>query len=353
MKPIRDLVGARPLAVHCSQLLSRAGVSQGSAPDVPTDLQGEGAEEAADADQQAAEIEAKSAAELADFIAEYSAQLPRNLQSVLGGRAPVLSASEPAVRPAAALMQALREGHVHYRIDWPGMPRCLVSFDCATALSITDRIFGGDGKTADTEAQSVPRSTMLAAERIVRKIASSLEPLLSGDPDGETSLKPAIEGHMKLARLAPFTRSSPCLSWSMTVTQEDADPWTFTLSMLEGDLRGVLAGGGTTKGSSSDGNNTPETDAAGPTPGHKPGQKTGHMNGGICADVPMELVAILARLRMPLSKLSVLSPGQTIPIAAPRNVNLYIGEKTLGSASIGTLDNKIALRIHQLGEPAI
>jgi flagellar motor switch protein FliM len=331
MRPVRDFTGERALAVHSPELLSRAGIASG-ADGLPgatlTPARGDGSDNAsAQSDPDAAHSEA-----LAEFANDLCAKLAVQAQNLLGGRAPAASAENAELRSGAALEQAMRERMVHFRLDWSGMPRCLISFDCKAALTLTDRIFGGDGKYVDAQASEVPRSTMLAMEKVAVTLARPLPALL--DPKGNLATQdaglqdPQIEGHMKIAKLTAFPRAATCVSWTFTINQDDHDPWPFTISWLESDLKACLAPSGSAQ----------ENDAL---TGGRLGETAAHS----CEAVPLELTATLAKMQLPLSRLANLKPGQTLPIPMHREVPLAVAGTTLAHGSIGTLDNQIAVRI--------
>ncbi len=329
MKPVHEFIGARPIANHCPELLGQGRFAE-------TNAVGEAASQATDETtgetSPAASESTEFDTQISEFLSELCGNLGQNLQSVLAGRAPVASAAEPLTRKTASLEKALRHEMVHYCVDLEGAPRFLVSFSFATALSLTDRIFGGDGKAHDDKPSSVPPSALLALEKIVRAIGWSL-----GALTGSASAEPVIAAHVKLARLAPFSRDGLCVSSQMTIEQAGRDPWEMMFSVAQDDIRTVVAPqtGASTHSKSSD-PTSPLTDSQ------------SHNDALSTNTIPFELVATLAEVKLPLGRLSKLAPGQVLPLSIKREVPIKIGDTVLGQGTVGTLDNHIALRLSHM-----
>ena len=66
------------------------------------------------------------------------------------------------------------------------------------------------------------------------------------------------------------------------------------------------------------------------------------------ASVPLELVAVLSEMQLPVSRVSSLQPGDTIALSIPALVPLRLGDLTLASGQAGTADGGMALRISHL-----
>lgn len=64
-------------------------------------------------------------------------------------------------------------------------------------------------------------------------------------------------------------------------------------------------------------------------------------------DLPLQLRAILVDMSMPVSKLSALAPGQVIPVPVARNIPLVSGTHTLAHGAIGTMEDRVAVRLTQ------
>jgi flagellar motor switch protein FliM len=63
------------------------------------------------------------------------------------------------------------------------------------------------------------------------------------------------------------------------------------------------------------------------------------------ADVPLPLNAVLARINVPVSRISAMQPGDTIPLALGRNVALRLADREIARGEVGACDGALALRL--------
>ncbi|MFN4112587.1 MAG: FliM/FliN family flagellar motor C-terminal domain-containing protein [Sphingomonadaceae bacterium] len=295
MKPVRDFVAARPAVQHCAELLGNA--------QPPFDL----------------------SAASAEFAAELALALPERLQPLLIGPRPLVSDWPAETMTASALASTWAAPSIHYAVSLrPDLPVFVASFDNASALGLTERLFGGRGGGVAEVPKVLPQSVVLSVERLVRSIAEALAQLC-----GTSGAKPNITAHAVFRRLGVFKRNENTLGWSLTVEQEGHDPWNLRLAVTEAAMRPVL-----------------EQRAAGAARAPQV-VETDPLTGAMAA-IPLPLTAILADLRLPLSRLAGLQPGDTIPLSPRREVPLAIGVQVIATGTVGSLDERVALRLTRL-----
>ena len=293
MKPIHEFSAERVLAHHCDELIQAASQPAGNQQDMH------------------------------DFIAELCLALPEYLQGLLLGNRAAVSISEPTTQTGASLENLHRESGVHYLVGGLASAEMLVSFDGLTALTLTDRIFGGDGQTIPEEGCILPQSATLAVEQVVRKITNAYAKAIDAEATPAT-----IATERTVARMAPFPRREYCISWKLTVAQDGVPEWDATVTFSEAALQQLLSEASREKRAASGGHSA---DAA----------------GGAFGNIPLNLTATLADFSLSLSTLSALAPGQIIPLSIGRRVPLRVGERTLALGTIGTLEDRVALRLAQ------
>ena len=66
------------------------------------------------------------------------------------------------------------------------------------------------------------------------------------------------------------------------------------------------------------------------------------------ASVPLDLVAVLAEMQLPVSRVSALQPGDLLALAIPAQVPLRLGDLTLAKGQAGTADGGLALRLSHI-----
>lgn len=292
MKPVRDFVAERRAVQHCDELLR--------ATRAPFDI----------------------AAACAEFAAELALALPGRLETLLLGPKIVIS-DWPAETVTASALQASWSGpSIHFAITLgPALPRFVVSFDNALALALTDRLFGGRGGVPEDAPRALPQSACLAMEQLVRCVADTLGPMCGVDAS-----QASLACHPVLHRLGVLRRDPRCLRWNLTVEQVRTDPWNLSLAVEEAAMRPLL-----------------EPRRAGTAPAGPDDPLSTAL-----AAIPLTLTATLAKIRLPLDRLATLQPGAMIPFAPRREVPLAVGGQTVATATVGALDERVALRLTRL-----
>lgn len=66
------------------------------------------------------------------------------------------------------------------------------------------------------------------------------------------------------------------------------------------------------------------------------------------AEMPLPLTATLVEMQVPLSLLATIEPGVVLPVAVARAVPLSIGETVLARGTVGTQDDRVAIKLSQI-----
>lgn len=214
----------------------------------------------------------------------------------------------------------------------------LLSFDFATAVSLTDRSFGGDGKQTGIIPELLPRSAALMVDEAAAMIAQAITRVSYGEapPPAGTPVRSGsvIIRSESAARLKPFDPAADCMIVTIAVANRQGSEWRATLALAAERLDRLLPGAG----------RSARTRPAARTPA-----------SGMAAPfaaMPMTLHVVLAEFDLSLTRLQTLAPGDQIPLAMGRQVPLMMGERVLAHGSIGTAVDRMAIRLTRFPAPA-
>ncbi|MET4133209.1 flagellar motor switch protein FliM [Porphyrobacter sp. MBR-155] len=217
-----------------------------------------------------------------------------------------------------------------------GGETALLSFDFATALALTDRSFGGEGRTADNAPETLPRSAALMVEEAATIIAQTMTRASYADapiPVGTDARGEVMIRSENAARLKPFAPDAACLMFTLVIANQQGCTWRASLVVTAERMDRLLPGAARTPRPRAD--RRPATGTAAPF-----------------ANVPLSLHAVLAEFDLSLARLQTLSPGDSIPLTMGRQVPLMVGEQVLAYGSIGTADDRMAIRLTRIPVPA-
>lgn len=310
MKMAHDFMAARLVAQHCDELLKR-----GPRP------------------QERASLLAAWRRDLAQALAD-------DLMGLLSGDRLNVTISDPeSLSGEAALMRIgpvaanclLRVG----ALGGTCAETVLLSADFATAIALTDRSFGGDGKIGGGTPEQLPRSAALLIEEAAKVIAQAITRVSHGD--GPEPWTPVVRGEVivrseSAGRLKPFAPDVPCLMFTITIANRQGCEWRLTLAMAAERLARVLPGAGRP---------LPPRVARGPADGM----------AAPFASIPLPLHVVVAEIDLSLARLQALAPGDCFPLALGRQVPLMVGERVLAHGSIGTREDRMAIQLTRLPEP--
>lgn len=266
-------------------------------------------------------------AEPADLLPEFGRlgeRLARRLGPVLagfgGGKAPEIRVVGVERTNGAELAAAIGPLAANSLLAAGASPhRLLFSIDGAALLAQLDRAFGGTGEIGKLP-ETLPLSADLLAQRVEQGIAELLTQLI--DPSEPLRI---AERDSSYATLSPFRRGGDALAvLALHVTESGGPPMTLRLAAKVESLAALLPSGETRK--------------------RPPARRAGPLDEPF-ADIELTLEAVLTEMRLPLSRIASLAPGQTLPIAVARAVPLRVGGTVVARGTVGELDDRVALQI--------
>lgn len=304
MRMAHAFAAARPAALHCPEL-----TSGGPRPE-----------------EQAALLTAWRR-DLARMLADdLSGLLSGDRLEVMIGEPETLSGAEALERIGPVAANSL------LRVGMTG-ETALLCFDFATAIALTDRSFGGDGRIGGSMPDALPRSAALLVEEAATAIAGAITrashadaPIANGSaaqgvPSGEVIVRSE-----SASRLKPFALDEEVLLSEIVIANRQGCQWRAGLVVAAERISRLLPGGG--RRSRPEGARRPATGMARPF-----------------ADMPLPLHVVLAEFDLSLMRLEALRPGDTIPLTMGRQVPLMVGETVLAHGSVGTAEDRMAIRV--------
>lgn len=306
MRMGHDFAAARPAAQHCRELTAH-GLGRGPRPE-------------------------ERAVLLAAWRRDLARLLAEQLSGVLSGDRLEVSVPEPESLSGSAVLARIGPVAANSLLRvGPGGDTALVSFDFATAIALTDRSFGGDGQLSGEVPDQLPRSAALLVDQIAATIAGAIARASLGDcvpaadaPDGEVIVRSESAG-----RLKPFDPDAPALLFTLAIANRDGCEWRCLLAVAEERMQRLLPAPGRTL----------------PLAGVRTRCQPADPLAAPFAGVPLPLHVVLAEIDLSLARLQTLAPGDMLPLAMSRQVPLMLGETTIAHGSIGTLEDRMALRL--------
>lgn len=277
----------------------------------------------------------------------FAAALVQPLASLLGGKAPrVTSKLERADASVCVTDGGTLAAHFLLGEDdgAEGKGHAMVAtLQGAAALALCDRAFGGKGEAPETLPDTMPLSASLTLDRLGALLARSLGAAL-----GEGSAVSMLRRSDTISRIVPFGRIAECFVMTLTVSETvgaTADtapaPWTIRLLADVPGLMGWLHA----------------AEAGAPSPEARGNPAANHE---IFDDIELPLRATLADIKLPLSRLTRLSPGDEIALPLRRDVPLIIGghsnarragggqPRIIAHGTVGNFDDRAALRLTRI-----
>ena len=223
----------------------------------------------------------------------------------------------------------------------------LLSFDHATAIALTDRSFGGDGDIpqaqqgtgSDGPGDLLPRSAAMLIDRAAAIVARALagdsaqdraDAAVPSAPGGGERAADVIVRSESAGRLKPFAPDAPCIALTLAIANRDGREWQARLALAECVFDSLMPDPGTARPS-------PEQGAAPANGSRSP-----------FAAIPLPIEGVLAEFDLSLARLDRLAPGDTIALAVPAELPLRIGERALGWGRLGTVGDRMAIRLTRL-----
>ncbi|RNJ62577.1 MAG: flagellar motor switch protein FliM [Porphyrobacter sp. IPPAS B-1204] len=303
MRMGHDFAPARGAALHCAELTTR-----GPRPE-------------------------ESAALLAAWRRDLARLLADDLSGLLSGDRLDVTISEPDRVSGADALRRIGQVAANSLLRVGALAEtALLSVDFATSIALTDRSFGGDGRTTGSVPDALPRSAALLVEEAATMIAGAITRASYGDmppPAGAVTRGEVIVRSESAARLKPFALDADVLVFTIDIANRQGCTWRASLAVAAERMARLLPGGGRAPRARS--RRTPANGLAAPF-----------------AAVPLPLHVVLAEFDLSLARLQTLAPGDTIPLAMGRQVPLMVGDTVLAHGSVGTADDHMAIRLTRL-----
>jgi flagellar motor switch/type III secretory pathway protein FliN len=258
--------------------------------------------------------------------------LAEELSALLSGDRLDVTVAEPETLPGGGVLARIGPVAANSLLRVGGAGEtALVAFDFATAIALTDRSFGGDGRVTGHAPEQLPRSAALLVDEIAATIAGAITRASLGDhaPAGSAQGGEVIVRSESAARLKPFEPDSPALLFAIAIANRQGCEWRCLLAVAEERMQRLLPAPGRTA----------------PQPGPRVRRQPADPMSAPFAGVPLPLHVVLAEIDLSLARLQTLAPGDMLPLAMGRQVPLMLGDRLVAHGSIGTLEDRMAIRL--------
>lgn len=311
MRMGHDFVTARAAAVHCPELTAHSA-GRGPRP------------------EEVAALMAAWRRDLARLLAD-------DLSGLLSGDRLDVSITDPEHLSGADALRRIGPLAANALIRCGASSEtALLSFDFATAIALTDRSFGGDGRVTGSAPETLPRSAALLVDETATMIAGAITTASFGDmppPAGLVSRGEVIVRSESAARLKPFPLEGQALFFVIEIANRQGSIWRAALAVAAERMARLLPGGGRRPRT-----RTPRDCASG--------------MAAPFSGMPLPLHVVLAEFDLSLTRLQALRPGDTIPLAMGRQVPLMAGETLVAHGAVGTADDRMAIRLTRIPQSA-
>lgn len=303
MRMAHDFAAARPAAQHCRELTNR-----GPRPE-------------------------ERAALLAAWRRDLARQLAEELSPLLSGDRLDVSVGEPESLTGSDVLRRIGPVAANSLLKCGASGEtALVAFDFATAIALTDRSFGGDGQQVPGPPDQLPRSAALLVDEVAATIAQAITRASLGDsapPAGAALIGEVIVRSESAARLKPFDLDGPALLFTLAIANRQGCEWECLLAVAAERMERLLpAPGRSAMAHGRRARRAPASGLAAPF-----------------SAIPVPLHVVLAEIDLSLARLQTLAPGDLLPLAMGRQVPLMAGERLVAHGSIGTLEDRMAIRL--------
>lgn len=311
MRMQHEFAAARVAAQHCRELMAH-GMGRGPCPE-------------------------ERAALLAAWRRDLARAVAEDLSGLLSGDRLDVSVSDPETLSGSAALARIGPVAANslLRVGTLGSASgetALLSFDFATAIALTERSFGGDGKLSDETPDQLPRSAALLVDEASATIAQAISraSIAGGAPRaGEAIVGEVMVRSETAARLKPFDPAGEALLFTILIANRHGCEWRCVLAVAAAGMERLLPVPGRTRPQSGDrAQRAPASPLAAPF-----------------AAIPLPLHVVLAEVNLSLARLQSLAPGECIPLAMGRQVPLMLGDTAIAHGSIGTLEDRMAIRL--------
>jgi flagellar motor switch/type III secretory pathway protein FliN len=279
---------------------------------------------------------------------EFGRTLAREFGALLPGDRLDVTVSEPETMRGADVIARIGPVAANSLLRCGDADRtALLSFDHATAIALTDRSFGGDGDVAQAQESlgsgapggPLPRSAAMLVDRaagiVARALAGSsvqdgVDTATSSPSGGGECAAEVMVRSESASRLKPFAADAPCIALSLAIANRDGREWEARLALTKRVFDALL----------------PDSEVARSSPGQDPPPASGSHSS--FASIPIPIEGVLAEFDLSLGRLERLAPGDTIALCVPGELPLRIGGCALGWGRLGTVGDRMAIRLTRL-----
>ncbi len=258
---------------------------------------------------------------LGDCTVRLASALADELAELIGSARPQVFIDKVEKAPAAKLHKIIAPVAANFQLADAGGAQVLASLDYHAALVLADQVFGGKGDWSAVSPEKLPSSVNMTLSRaaigIGRALASAFE---LSDP------MTTLARSEVLGKFIPVRDTDTFFVLRAQVTVNDAKPWHLLLVLRQSHAALLLNA------------NESVCPVTGAGDRRRPDAKP-------FADIPLSLIAVLAKMELPVSRISSLQPGDTIPLAIGRNIALRLDETEIARGEIGASDGALALRL--------
>ena len=252
------------------------------------------------------------------------------LAGLLGGDIPLVVCGDTAVLTQAGLAERVGElaANCLFRVGARDAPM-LATVSAAAALALTDRTFGGRGDVPDSLPRQFPLSAELTLNRLEKALGVTLlTAFANGREESASDLPDSWKRDDDLRRIEGFGSDAPedaeFATVELSVRQQGLEPWSALLATPLAAIAELFA------------------DAL-PTAPRRGGRS--HPGAAPFSEIPLPVRAVLTSFRLPLSRVSNLQIGDRLVLSVPRCVPLSIGDTVIGRGTVGTQDDRVAIRL--------
>lgn len=298
-----SFAGARPMAQHCAELIR----SKGPRPE-------------------------DRAADISAWCRDLGQELAQELSQLFTNGKLTVTVAQPEMLSGTDVFEriGLVAANSLLRCNSSG-GTALFTLDFATAIALTDCSFGGDGHLPDQVPEQLPGSAALLVEQVAGMVAQAIA---VSNGSAENARGDVLVRSESVTRLKPFAADGQVALFSIAILVSSGQQWSAHLAICEAALIDFLPGSENTA-----------------TARRHSDLSDGAENGAF-AEMPMQVEAVLSEIDMSLSQLERLSPGDEIPLAISGELPLRVGADILAHGKIGTLENRMALRVTRLHRQA-
>lgn len=257
---------------------------------------------------------------LAAFAPRFARALAEALRPLLGGDLAEVTCGKVEKAAAPRLHKMIDPVAVNLLLQDGAGAQLLGSLDYPSALVLTDQVFGGPGVAPSQLPDRLPAATDLTMARFADVLGEALGQVLERPAALTLAARSEVLGKLVRARDDDLFLTLRC-----QVSLAGKTPWALLLVIRQSQAVLLLAE-----------SCAPARihDAAAPRTLAEP-----------FAGLPLELVAVLAEMQLPVSRISTLKPGDVLALTIPAQIPLRLGHITLACGQAGTADGAMALRL--------